>query len=171
MIALQGPPDVGKSTLARALSAAGLAALDKDDIKDLSMAGRSRQVRSARKSCCGWWGDSASVSVSAIPLARTYEGLRAIAATTDARLLVVYLFLSQRGCLARTRDGTPGAGAGRASHGCWAGVQRFLAQPGAIYEVTDPRLSLDTTKPLDDLVAETLAWLDRLNDEEAGSTE
>jgi hypothetical protein len=39
----------------------------------------------------------------------------------------------------------------------WAGVQRFLAQPGATCPVADPRLSLETTQPLDDLVAEALA--------------
>ncbi|MDQ2653283.1 MAG: GNAT family N-acetyltransferase [Chloroflexota bacterium] len=47
------------------------------------------------------------------------------------------------------------------------GVQRFLAQPGATCAIIDSRLSLDTTTPLDDLVAPTLAWLDRLDDEEA----
>ncbi len=48
-----------------------------------------------------------------------------------------------------------------------AGVQRFLAQPGVTHPIADPHLTLDTTKPLDDLVAQTLAWLDRLNAEEA----
>lgn len=61
-------------------------------------------------------------------------------------------------------------GQGLAAHHTvdWAGVQRFLAQPGVTYTLADPRLSVDTTSPLDDLVMETLSWLDRLNNEVQG---
>jgi ribosomal-protein-serine acetyltransferase len=93
--------------------------------------------------------------------------LRAIALATNARLLVV-------SCACPDEDFwrarvTARQGQGLAAHHTvdWAGVQRFLAQPGATYPVADPHLALDTTRRLDDLVAATLMWLDQLNDEDA----
>ena len=48
VIAMQGPPGVGKSTLARALSTRlGWPLLDKDDIKDL-LDGRGEQAGALR---------------------------------------------------------------------------------------------------------------------------
>ena len=42
----------------------------------------------------------------------------------------------------------------------WEAVERFLAQPGVDYPIAHPHLRLDTTRPLDELVSQLLAWLD-----------
>jgi predicted kinase len=172
VLALQRPPGVGKSTLARALSAhLGWPLLDKDDIKDL-LDGQAEQAGAlSYQMLLRLVGRQLKQGVSVVCdsplLARTYEGLQVIARAADARLLVVTCACPdarvwQARVTARQGQGLP------AHHTVdWAGVQRFLAQPGATYAIADPRLSLDTTRPLEDLVATTLAWLDSLTDGEA----
>ena len=171
VMAMHGPPGVGKSTLARALSVhLGWPLLDKDDIKDL-LDGHAEQagalsyeilLRLAGRQL----HQGVNVVCDSPLLARTYEGLRAIASAADARLLVVSCACPDEGAwealvTARSGQGLP------AHHTVdWAGVQRFLSQPGAQYPIAVPHLALDTTRPLDDLVAEVLAWLSQMSNEE-----
>lgn len=89
VMAMQGPPGAGKSTLARALSAClGWPLLDKDDIKDL-LDGQAEQAGALSYEILlrlveRQLQQGVSVVCDSPLLARTYEGLRAIAATNGA---------------------------------------------------------------------------------------
>lgn len=169
LIALKGMPGSGKSTLGRALSRRrGWPLIDKDDVKDLldgqaTDAGRlaydvmfnvaRRQLLQGLSTICD----------SPLTFDTLYDRARRIAAETNASLAIIECRCpddreARRRIEARKNLALP------AHHQTdW---ERFLAYRDAVlaqtqYPITDPHLVVDTSRPLQATLDETIAWLER----------
>ncbi len=176
LIVFKGMPGSGKSTLAQALSREmGWPLIDKDDIKDIidgkaSDAGRlaydamfnvaQRQLRLGLSVICD----------SPLTFNGLYQQARTIAADTGARLAIIECHISDEQVW-RERINSRKALQLPAHHQTdWDALQEYrraVADQSA-YQISDPRLVLDTTAPLDELISCITPWLGSLlhsNDE------
>lgn len=164
LLALQGPPGSGKSTLGQAVSRGlGWPLIDKDDVRDLlddANPGLTYDimfnvVRRQLRQCLSVIADS--------PLGyrRTYERAAQIADETGAALAIIACHCPDEG-LWRQRIAARRALPLPAHHTTdWAAVQAFHRRTAAAggWAMTHPRLRVDTTRPLPELYAEVVGWL------------
>lgn len=170
LLVMKGMPGSGKSTVSRVLSRVlGWPLVDKDDIKDV-LDGRApdpgglayhtmfnvarRQLLQGLSVICD----------SPLTFPGLYVDARQLASETGALLAVVECECPDQGLLrerieSRRACPTP-------SHRVtdWATYRAYFERvlPTTRYPISDFHLILDTTRPLDDVVAVALAWLEGL---------
>jgi predicted kinase len=171
LLALKGHPGTGKSALASALGRElGWPVVDKDDIKDV-LDGRApdsgglayrvmfgvagRQLRLGLSTICdsplvSWWA---------------FEQAQRVAEEAGGELVVVECRCQDQSLWRKRIEQRPALGLAAHHQTSWAGLQGYLerAEPQAGYAISAPMLVVDTSRqPLDQLVAQVIAWLARL---------
>jgi predicted kinase len=169
LVALKGMPGSGKSTLGRALGRRlGWPLVDKDDAMDL-LAGRApdagrlaydvtfniarRQLRQGLGVICD----------SPLTFASLYAQAGRIAAETGAALAVVECRCADDAAVRRRIEARQALGLPAHHQTTWAGFLAYRARvlDATRYPIADPHLVVDTTRPLEECVDETIAWLER----------
>lgn len=176
LLAMQGPPGSGKSTLGQAVSRRlEWPLIDKDDVRDLlddTNPGLSYDImfnvarRQLRQGL-------SVIADSPLGYRRTYERAARIADESGATLAIIACYCPDEDLWRRriaARQGLP-----LPTHHTtdWATVQDFLRRTAVEggWSMTHPRLCVDTTRPVSELCAEVVAWLARQRGESAPTEE
>lgn len=170
LVAMKGFAGSGKTTLARALGRElGWPVIDKDDAMDV-LHGRTPDAgRLAYEVLLRVIRRQLSQGLSVIcdsPLAfrSLYEHAGRIAAESGARFAVIECVCPDEGIWRRRIDGRKALGLPDHHQTDWAAfvAYRDAQLPQADYPIADPRLVVNTTCPLPEVVAEAIAWLQRV---------
>jgi len=169
LIAMRGLPGCGKSTLSRALSKhLGWPLVDKDDVRDLlggelpGIGGLAYEImfNIARRQLL----QGLSVICDSPLVARvSYDRAQAIANETQANLAVIECICSDESLWRNRITERKAQGLPTHHQTDWESFQDYrrfyLSQ--ANYALFHPQLVVDTATPLQDCLAEILAWLEQ----------
>lgn len=167
LIAMRGMPGCGKSTVSRALSKQlGWPVIDKDDIKDIldshtpedgSLSYETmfnvarRQLLQGLNVICD----------SPITFIASYHKAQSIAAETKASLVIVECICSDEQKWSQRINGRKQLHLPAHHQTDWDILQtnRTNIESEMNYAISDPRIIVDTAKPLDEIVSEIVQWL------------
>lgn len=167
LLAMKGFAGSGKSTLARSLGRElGWPLIDKDDIKD-ALDGRAPDaghlayealLRVTRRQLLQ---GLSVICDSPLTFPSLYDHARRMANETGATLTIVECHCPDEAVWRRRIDGRKALGLPAHHQTDWAAfvAYRDALLPQADYPIADPRLVVDTTRPLPEVVAEVMAWL------------
>jgi len=163
LVLMKGPPGSGKSTIAKELGRRlRWPVIDKDAVRDLlpdELGGISYEAMLAlaeRQLSIGL----NVIADSPLGYARAYAKAHAVAAGTDARMLVIECECSDVAEWRRRIEQRSGTGLAAHHTTDWSKVEAFRERTAADpYEVDVPNLKVDTSRPLEHLVPMVLHWL------------
>ena len=167
LIVMRGMPGCGKSTVSRALGKQlGCPVIDKDDIKDI-LDGHTpeagglayeamfnvarRQLLQGLNVICD----------SPITFTMSYEKARSIAAETHATLVIIECICSDEQLWSQRINARKQLQLPKHHMTDWDKLQANRSEIGYVmdYAISDPRITVDTVRPLDEVVAEIVRWL------------
>ena len=175
LIAMRGMSGCGKSTVSRVLSKRlGWPLIDKDDIYDIldghsSEAGglsydtmfniARRQLLQGLSVICD----------SPLTLSMSYENARRVAAETHASLVIVECICSDEQAWSQRINWRKQLQLPAHHLIDWDIFQTSRAKVESVmnYPISDPRIIVDTVRPLDETVHEIIAWLEYLSGKES----
>lgn len=176
LIAMKGLPGCGKSAVSRALGKQlGCPVIDKDDIKDI-LDGHSpeagplayetmfniarRQLLQGLDVICD----------SPLTFRISYEKAQLIAAETHAALVIVECLCSDEQEWSRRINGRKQLQLPAHHQKNWDTFQTNQPEMKRVmdYQISHPQITVDTVRPLDEIVAEITQWLGHLPEKEAG---
>jgi predicted kinase len=174
LLLMRGLPGSGKSTLSRALSKRlGWPIIDKDDIKDIldghtpQAGGLSyeamfniahRQLLQGLNVICD----------SPLTFSRSYEKAQLIAAATHASLVIVECTCSDEQEWSQRINRRKQLQLPAHHQTDWDNLQtnRAKMENEMNYPISDPRMIVDTVRPLDEIVSEIIQWLRHISEKD-----
>ncbi len=178
LIAMRGMSGCGKSTVSRALGKRlGWPIIDKDDIYDI-LDGHSMEAGGlsyetmfniARRQLLQGLD---VICDSPITFSMSYHKAQAIAVETHASLIIVECICSDEQKWSRRINGRKQLQLPAHHLTDWDALQRSHAKVESVmnYPISDPRITVDTVRPLDEIVAEIVQWLGHLSEKETGKS-
>ncbi len=175
LVALKGFAGSGKSTLGRALGRElGWPVIDKDDIKDV-LDGHTPEANRlsydimlnvARRQLLQ---GTSVICDSPLNFRTLYEAAERVASETGALLVVIECCCPDEDVWSERINARKSLGLPSHHQTDWGSFQEYRQRvlPQTSYPITSPHLALETTRPLEELVAEALAWLQAQSDRDA----
>ena len=179
LIAMKGMPGCGKSAVSRALSKRlGCPVIDKDDIKDI-LDGRcpkggglsyDTMFNIARRQLLQ---GLAVICDSPLTFRISYEKARLIATETHAALVIVECLCSDEQEWSHRINGRKQLQLPAHHQTDWDTLQTNRSEMERVmdYPILHPLITVDTVRPLDEVVAEIVQWLGYLSEKEVGKTD